>query len=187
MLAWIKEIRNIMLLALIVVAAGSAIYAWYKPPSIVTNTEYVKVPEIKTVTKINRVEVPGPTKIVTIEKKVVTEKLKLPDWIKSDANLQIIATAEIPPYKGTTNAVAVLDVKEGDSEIIVKQVPLPLFGFENDREVGIRAGYGIKDATEATIYGRWTFMRVGNFHLGAYGESNSQGDAKIQAELSYRF
>jgi hypothetical protein len=171
------------------VAIVAATVAWYRAQNQkpVSTVEYIKVPQIKTVTKIKTVEVPGPTKIVTIEKEVVIEKLKLPDWIKADENKQVIATAEIASYKGKTNAVAVLDTKTGASEIVAKQVPLPLFDFENEKEIGLRAGVGFKNTTEVGIYGRWTFLRIGNVHLGAYGEANSSGDAKAQIEIGYRF
>jgi hypothetical protein len=176
-------------LALItLIATTSAVVAWYKLQNtpVVSRTEYVKVPEIQTVTKIKEVKVPGPTQIVTIEKEVVVEKLKLPDWIK-DENKQVIATAEIQPYAGKTNAVAIIDTKTGQSEIIAKQVPLPLFGLENDKEIGIRAGINSMGQPETGVYARWSFFRVGHLHLGAYGEANSRGDAKAQVEIGYRF
>lgn len=171
------------------IALTSAGVAWYKYKNapVLTQTEYVEVPKIKTVTKIREIKVPGPTQIVTVEKEVVVEKLKLPDWVKTDENKQVIATAEILPYAGKTDAVAILDTKTGASEIIAKQVPLPLFGFENDKEIGVRAGINMKGETEAGVYGRWSFLRVGNLHLGAYGEANSRGDAKAQLEIGYRF
>ncbi len=171
------------------IAVTSAGVAWYKlqHTPILTKTEYVEVPKIKTVTKIKTVKVPGPTQIVTVEKEVVVEKLKLPEWVKTDEDKQVIATAEVPPYAGKTEAVAVIDTKTGESQIIAKQAPLPLFGFENKKELGIRAGINLKDEAEGGIYGRWSFLRVGNLHLGAYGEANSRGDAKAMLEIGYRF
>lgn len=181
-ITWILSV-----IALIAIVAATV--AWYRAQNQkpVSTVEYIKVPQIKTVTKIKEVKVPGPTQIVTVEKQVVVEKLKLPDWIKTDENKQVIATAEIQPYKGKTNAVAVLDTNTGASEIVAKQVPLPLFDFENEKEIGLRAGINLKGATETGIYGRWSFLRVGNMHLGAYGEANTSGDAKAQVEIGYRF
>lgn len=184
--------NRILVIALAVVtliALVSAVVAWYRLQHQVpvNRTEFIKVPEVKTVTKIKRVEVPGPTKIVTVEKEVVVEKLKLPDWVKTDENKQVIATAEIQPYEGKTDAVAILDTKTGESVIVAKQIPLPLFGFENSKEIGLRAGVNIKGEAETGIYGRWSFLRVGNLHVGAYGEANSRGDAKAQLEIGYRF
>jgi hypothetical protein len=171
-------------------ATISALYAWYsgrnKPP--VSQIEYIKVPEIKETIKIKKVEVPGPERIITIEKEIVVEKLKLPDWVKTDANKQVIATAEIAPYEGKTNAAAILDTKTGASEIIAKQVPLSLFGFENKKEIGVRVGYSTDEwEMRSTVFGRWSFARIGNIHLGIYGEANSRGEGIGQLEINYRF
>jgi hypothetical protein len=181
------KMGGMALLALVAVIA--AVVGWYKAQHqpVVSTVEYVEVPKIKTVTKIKTVKVPGPTQIVTVEKTVVVEKLKLPEWIKTDENKQVIATAEIQPYEGKTDAVAVLDTKTGESQIVAKQVPLPLLGFENIKEIGLRAGVNLKGGTETGIYGRWSFLRVGSFHVGAYGEANTGGDAKAQLEIGYRF
>jgi hypothetical protein len=183
----IKIILGIVIFVL-VLAGISAVYNWYKPKPPVSQIEYIKVPEIKTVVKIKRVEVPGPERIITIEKEVVVEKLKLPDWIKNDVNKQIIATAEIAAYEGKTNAAAILDTKTGASEIVAKQVPLSLFGFENKKELGIRVGYSTDEwQMRSTVYGRWSFARIGNVRLGIYGEANSRGEGIGQLELNYKF
>jgi hypothetical protein len=183
------KIRIIMgaLIVLTLIACGSAVYFWYHKPPVSSQVEYVKVPEIKTVTKIQKVFVPGPGSILTVEKQVVVEKLSLPDWIKQDENKQVIATAEIAPYEGKTNAVAIMDTKTGVSEIIAKQIPLSLFGFENKKEIGIRAGVDLKGEPLTSIYGRWDFLRIGNARIGVYGEANSKGDASAQMEVGYRF
>ena len=173
-----------------VLAVSSSVYNWYsgiwKPP--VSSSTYLPAPQIKVVTKIKRVEVPGPERITTIEKEVVVEKLKLPDWIKNDVNKQVIATAEIAPYEGKTNAAAILDTKTGQSEIIAKQVPLSLFGFENKKELGVRVGYSTDEwEMRSTVFGRWQFARIGNVHLGIYGEANSRGEGVGQLELTYKW
>ena len=173
-----------------VIASVSAISSWFAGRFTfpVSQTEYIKIPEIKTVVKIKHVEVPGPERIITIEKEVVVEKLKLPDWIKTDINKQVIATAEIAPYEGKTNAAAIMDTKTGQSEIIAKQMPLSLFGFENKKELGVRIGYSTDEwNTRSTVFGRWQFMRIGAMHLGVYGEANSRGEGVGQLELTYRF
>jgi len=177
-------------IALLIIAAGSAIYAWYaewsKPRA--SRIEYVKVPEIKEVIKIKRVSVPGPERIITIEKEVIVEKLKLPDWVKTDANKQVIATAEIQPHDGITNAAAIMDMKTGASEIIAKQLPPAFMAFENKKELGMRVGYSTDEwSMRSTVYGRWSFARIGKVHLGLYAEANSRGEGIGQIDLSYRF
>lgn len=171
-----------------IMAAWSSVHNWYAAQNAVPVNTWTKPPEPKEVIKIKRIEVPGPERIVTIEKQVVVEKLKLPDWIKTDVNKQVIATAEIVPYEGKTNAAAILDMKTGQSEIIAKQVPLSLFGLENKKEIGVRVGYSTDEwKTRSTVYGRWSFARIGAMHMGIYGEANSSGAGIGQIEVSYKF
>lgn len=173
-----------------ILAAASSAYNWYAPQfqPATSRTEYVRVPEIRTVTKIKKVYVPGSKEIVTFEKEKIVEKLKLPNWVAADADEQVIATAEIPPYEGTTNAVALLNTRTGVGNIIAKQQPISLFAFENKKEIGVRAGYTTDQFKQLiTAFGRWQFFRVGNMHLGVYGEGNSSGEAIGQVEVNYRF
>jgi hypothetical protein len=175
-----------ILTILLILAAASSVYKWYHK-STGSTTTYVKVPEIKEVIKIQRVTVPGPERIVTIEKTVIVDKLKLPEWIKTDADEQAIATAVIEPYKGKTNAVGLLNTKTGVGQIVAKQEPLPLFGFVNDKEIGVRYGTSIKNGMETDIYGRWDFVRVGNVNVGVYGEATSYGEAKAMVSVGYKW
>lgn len=159
---------------LLLLACVSATYAWYhernKPP--VSKVEYIKVPEIKETVKIKRVEVPV-TKVVTLEKEVVVEKLKMPDWFKADTNKQAIASASIPPYEGKTSTVAVIDTKTGVGEIVVKQEPLSLVGFANDKQLYGKVGYSTNQETQVTIGAEWKFFRMGKIKVGVFGEGRA--------------
>jgi len=179
---------TIIVTILAALALTAAVVAWYREqnPSVISRTEYVKVPEIKTVTKIKRVMVPL-KEVVTLEKSVIVEKLKLPDEVAKDENKQVIGTGEVTPYEGSTNIVAVLDTKTGESKLIAKQQPIPFIDFENKKEIGARYGATIKNGMEADIYGRWDFMRIGNVHLGVYGEMNTSGDGKAMISAGYRW
>lgn len=184
-----KTIVTAIYALVITLALMSALYAWYgernKPP--VSQKVYIPVEQIKEVEKIKRVEVPGPEKIVTIEKKVIQEKIKLPDWFLDETE-QAIATGVIAPYEGKTNVVATLNTETGVGNIIAKQMPQPFMSFENKKELGVRAGYTTDGAKAHTsIYGRWNFMRVGNVHMGMYGEVNSEGAGIAQIDINYRF
>jgi hypothetical protein len=180
--------KTVLTYILVVLALTAAILAWYRgqSPTVISRTAYVKVPEIKMVTKIKRVMVPV-KEIVTIEKQAISEKLKLPDEVTKDANKQIITTGEVTPYEGKTNVIAVLDTATGESELIAKQQPLPFVDFENKREIGLRYGATIKNGMETDIYGRWDFLRVGGMHLGLYAEANSNSEAKAMISVGYRW
>jgi hypothetical protein len=169
----IKIIAGVILFFLLL-ALVSATYAWYteknKPP--VSKIEYIKVPEIKETIKIKRVEVPI-EKIVTIEKEVLVEKIKMPDWFRTDTNKQAIATAVIDPYEGNTNAVAVVDTQSGIGEIVVKQEELSFVGFANDKQLYAKAGYSTNKETQVSVGAEWKFVRLGKIKVGVFGEGRA--------------
>jgi hypothetical protein len=187
--AWFTIGKSIVVVAVLLLLASS-IYGWFFKPKEVVEV-WQQVPVIEVVEKIKTVKVPGPKEVVTIEKQVVVEKLKLPDWVKTDENKQVIATAEIKPYKGQTDVVALLDTKTGESQILAEQRKLSLFALENTKEVGVRYGISSEYGTVTDIYGRITVLRVGPTHLGIYGEvshkSEGKSDAKAQIDLRYEW
>ena len=146
-----------LIMFLLLLATVSAIYAWYKEKNkpVISQIEYVKVPEIKEVVKLKRVEVPGPERIVTVEKIKIVEKLNLPEWFSKNQDEQAIATGEVQPYDGKTNVVATLNTKTGVGNIIVKQEPLSFLGFVNDKEIYGKIGYTTTKELETVVGGRW--------------------------------
>jgi hypothetical protein len=181
---------------LLLLATISATYFWYKernkPP--VSKTEYIVQEKIKVVEKIKKVEVPGPERIVTIEKKVVIEKLKLPEWFSQNEDEQAIASAVVSAYEGKTNIVSTLNTKTGVGQIIAKQEPLSFMGFANDKELYLKGGYTTQREIEITGGGRWLFGRVGGIKVGGYAEvrgqfatneNNTTGQASAGIVLTY--
>ena len=180
----------IVLCCVLAIACGSLAYFHFKKPVSVSTEAYTPASEIKEIIKIKRVEVPGPERIITIEKEKIVEKLKLPDEIAKNPDKQVIATAVIPPHEADTNAVAILDTRTGEGSISVKQEDPQLFAFLNKKEIGGRFVYagdpdGIKQQLD--LYGRWTFLRIHKFYVGMYGETNSGPQGKAGLEVSYRW
>jgi hypothetical protein len=182
-------IALIVMFILLLLAIIAAIWGWYRPPVTISKTEFDKVPGIKATANIKKVRIPV-KEIVTLDKKTVSEKLKLSEEITKDDKKQIIATAELEePSEAKINIVAIMDKTTGESSIIAKQMPLSFFALENKRAVGLRMGYGsaAADKTQADIYGRWDVVRVGAIHLGLYGEVTTTGDGKAMLSVEYRF
>lgn len=179
----IDKIKNYLIFALMLIAIASLVWSWYKPAEV--KTEYVTVPQIKEVVKIQRVEVPV-EKIITIEKDRIIEKIKLPDWIAKDSDKQVTATGTIGAYEGETDIVSVIDVKTGEGSLSVSLKPLPFISFENDKEIGIRYGVTTK-GMQTDIYGQWDFLRIGRVHVGVYGEVNSLSQGKAMTNISYKW
>jgi hypothetical protein len=179
----------IVLCCVLAIACASLAYFHFKKPVSVNPEVYTPAQEIKQTVKIKRVEVPV-EKIVTIEKQVVVEKLKLPDEIGKNPDKQVIATAVVEPYEGKTNAVAIMDTTTGEGSISIKQEPLSTFEFKNQKAIGARAGYvtdkdGIRQQVD--FYAHYTFLRVWRVHLGIYGEVNSRPEGKTAVDISYRW
>jgi hypothetical protein len=174
---------------LIILVSVSAIWGWFfKAPDIRALPVWNEAQQIKTVTKIKRVSVPGPEKIITIEKEKVVEKLKLPDWIKEDKNLQVIATAEIAPYKGKTDAITLMNTQTGASQIQVKQRPLPFAALDNTASVGV-AYYPVHSDSlgPVAIEGKYRFGRIMNFNGEIKGDVDSKGNFRAGAGIVYEW
>jgi hypothetical protein len=188
MLDELKQTKTILLIIVAIIAIVAAGVAWWKDqhPSVVSKTQFVEIPQIKTVEKIKTVMVPM-KEVETIVKADVSKKLNLADGITQDENKQVTCSGVVPAYEGKTDIVSVIDTKTGKSEIVAKEEALPWFEFESKKEIGARAGYGIKNSQEVDIYGRWDFLRIGKVHVGVYGEGNTAGDAKAMLNVGYKW
>jgi hypothetical protein len=183
MIQWLN--RAIALVILIGICA--VVWAWYNPKQTTSTDYYYPVPVEKKVSSIKKIFVPvSSIRIIAYEKEVIVEKLKLPDWVK-DKDKQVILDGEIGAYKGKTSVVGVLDTKTGESTLIQKQLPISLFSFENDKEIGARMGMNMKAGRQIDIFGRYTFLRVGTMYVAGYGEVNTTPDGKVMVEASYRW
>lgn len=165
----------------------SAVVAWQRGQNnVVLKKEFQPANELKQAGNIPRMSIPV-KKIVALEKKAITKKLKLKAPLATDDAQQIIATATVPASEGKTSAIAVMNTATGETHIEARQEAPSLFGFENKKEIGIRYGVTTGYGTEGALYGRWDFLRIGNVHLGAYGEVNTQGDGKAMLSAAYRW
>lgn len=184
-----EKLKTYSLMLIALLALCSAGYFWYQGKQAVTPSDnYAVTPEMKKAKKVDHKKIIVPVRIDVLDKEEAVKKLNINDPVKSDPNKQITTTAEIKPYDGKTSIVSVLDTSTGESEIIAQQEELSLFEFENKREIGARVGYSTDGLEmQSTVYGRWQFLRVGNFHLGAYAEANSSGEGIAQLEVSYKF
>jgi hypothetical protein len=177
-----NQVKNYAIVLLAVVALASMLYAWYKPPKVVTSAPQKDFQEAS---------VPKPYAVVTKEtvtvetikvltKKEVIVKDRWPDWFTSNEAKQVTAIGMVDPYKGKTEVVSVIDIKSGESQIISKRLPLALFAFENEKAIGMRYG------TDLIIYGSWTFARVGNMYFAGYAEAGN-GRTFVGIDGSYRW
>ena len=184
-------LNNKLVIVLIIVAAvavSSATWNWYHPQvKTLSRTEYQTVEKEKIVEKIKTVTIPGPERIVTIEKIKIVEKLVLPPSIADDPNKVITGNADIEPSEGGTSVVSVLNVVTGETEIIAKEKPVSLFGFPFNVEAGVRYGLSTQDLQQGNLFARWQFLRIGKLFLGGYGEMTTKPEAKAMLEVAFKF
>ena len=170
------KILIILLASVGILSTVSAFRNWIKPPNVITQTEYVTVPEIKEVIKIKRVEVPGPERIITIEKEKIVEKLHLPEWFFVD-DIQAIATAVVTSYEGNTNVVATLNTETGAGSIIAKREPMSFMALESKTLFYLKPGISTRGDFPISAGVHRQLLRIKNVHIGAYGEGSVRLDA----------
>ena len=175
----LQQIVKYAYILVVTLAIAAAVVGWYRPKPE-PQKEYVEVEVPKYVKVIQKVEVPGPEKIVVVEKQVLSTKTELPAWVKDNSDEQVLVVGELAPWKGKTEVISTLNTNTGVGRIISKRIPLPFIDFQNDKEIGLTYG------TDVEIYGRWTFLRVGNIYVAGYASYRRDGEiAGIQA--SYRW
>lgn len=183
-----KDILIGVLAFLLMTACASAVYFWFsgqKAPAVSTTT-FLPADPVKAAAGISGKRIAAPREMTVLDKGKAMEKLKLPDAVKAP-DKEILATGQVQPYAGQSSAVAMMDTRTGQTEILVKQEPLPFLAFTKDTEVYVRAGYSSRLDTQVSVGGRWRFLRVGQVKFGAYAEASSRsgGEAVGGVEISY--
>jgi hypothetical protein len=180
------DIVHILLILLAAICLTSIGWNYFKPANPVTPQIWVQPKEVKETVKIQRVAVPGPERIITIDKPVIIEKLKLPDTFKNASTVQAISSASLEPTKAGYNVIGTIDTKTGIGGMIAKEKERSFLGLPSNLSVGSRYGLITDGRQEAQVYTRYQPLRVGNVYLGLYGEANSRPEGKAMIDLEYR-
>ena len=181
------DIIHIILIAVAIVCVTSIIFNYYRPPNPVTPREWTVPPESKQTKGIDRILIPGPVQIVTIEKQVIIEKLKLPDSFKNNSSAQAISSADLQPSKSGYTVVGTIDTKKGTGGILAKEKERSWMGLPGNLSIGTR--YGITTdlgRQEAVVYGKYQPVRFGDIYMGIYGEANSKPEGKAMIDFEYK-
>lgn len=180
-----KIVRVIVSITLLLVV-GAGLYAWYSTPKQQLTPQFSVVPPIPEAAKVQTVEVPLRT-VVVYQKAELQKKISLPAEIAQDASKQVTATADLPASRAGTEVISVIDTDTGVTTLQARAKELPLFGFENEKRIGVGYSMGIKGERGINVYGEWTVARVGNVYGGVRAEASSRGDTKATAQIEYRF
>ena len=176
-----------MLLVAVMVCA--MIYGFYHDERTAPQKQFVEAPAIPAIKTVPQEDIAVP-KVRVYRKAEAVKKLHLPGAVAIDSAKQVTSTAEVAPSKAGSEVVSVLDTTTGVTSMLVKEKPLPFFGVENQKRIGIGYGGGTR-GPEAKLFGEWTAVRVGGFYVGAQTEisagSGQRPEAKAFAVIDYRF
>lgn len=165
-----KNWKTVISCGVILIMLVGVFASWkYAPREI----KYVPVPG-PTITKTLYIKVPH---VVTIKEPSITKDLP--------PEQHVIAIGEVSPSSTNTTIAAVIDEKTGVSTLVMKEEALEFIALENFKEIGVRYGVGT-DGLMYEAYGRWSFLRIGDFHVSAYTELSNR-DAACMLELAYRW
>jgi hypothetical protein len=147
---WEKLTRVVPARWLLIALCGLLVLAWlrFAPPAAPWSPRSVAgyvLPEPRVITKIEKVDVPGPERIRIIPKEKIVVKyrdLPTPATVANPAAV-VTAVADIPPSPDGGVAVAVLTPgadNVGVGSIEYRPATPPFFKVR--REMGVRAGFG---------------------------------------------
>ncbi|HCJ52966.1 MAG TPA: hypothetical protein DHV25_04600 [Candidatus Kerfeldbacteria bacterium] len=200
-------IREWFIIAIALIAVSSSVWGYYHPKTIEVpvNGEYRDATKIKLGTK----RVPIATRPVTTTasrstpgncpvcpeffdcaqyEPPVSDGIVACEVVALDEKIDgfpVTAKAKCPKSKVAYDVASVIVPASGETRIFIKPEKRSLFSFENDKEVGLR--YGLRP--EVDLFGRWTFIRIGEMYGSIYGEVSSgiDANANMMIEVSYRW
>lgn len=167
------------------------LWLWYGKQSVAPQN-WQQAPPAPQVAGIPKVDHPAPKKIKVIPKRAASKALDLPQDIAQDDNQQVIATANIAPAPDGATAVTIMNTETGNSTILIKAKPRPLFAFLRSGAVGLRYGIASSGDQQAVLFVRQDVLRVANIHLSATAEARTvpakgTSEALGALEVSYRW
>jgi len=161
-------------------------------PTRPIDTTPIVAQEAPQAAKVERIYIPGPTRIEIYERQALIDKVPVPPAVSSNPHNQFTATAQVPnsPYGGT--AVSFVNVSTGQSAITYTAKPRPLFGWGGDGGMGIKGGVGAGNSSTGytgSVYVRQKIIRVSDVQVSGVGELNistyakPEGRAMVDVEL----
>ena len=181
LLPWMKWV----VAAGVVCLAAWIFWAKFGPRVPLSVTEFTTTKPISEVKNVPQKTLQVPKGLRVYQKQELIKKVSLPKEVVDSPTKEVTATGDIPATEYGAEAVAVLDTATGNSEIIAKAKPRPLFSLEKHGAVGVRAGVSTRDGYTGEAYVRQDLFQVGGVYVSAYGavEGNTSGKANAKAML----
>ncbi len=195
-----SSVTGIVAFALVCLLGAAALgwLMWPSPTPTVKPGASVAVELPSAVTVAPSVEIPGTAQPATptaparpafkaLPKTTeVRKRTKLPPALIDQPDTYIMATSTVPAADTDTTVTGVLDSRTGELSLQAVAEPAPWFALESQGAIGV--AHGITPKGQATaIYGRHSFMRSKDFHAGAFGFIDTDGQRFIGASLEWRY
>jgi hypothetical protein len=138
--------------------------------------------EIRT---IERIYIPGPERIRTIEKVKYIEKLpgSLTPATMADNSAHVIASAKIPPSPAGGTASAILRIQDGVGTGTIEYKPATPPFFAIQKEFGIRAGMGTGGLVLGELYARPVRVGPVTVEIRGFGKRDDRSGADFGAAI----
>jgi hypothetical protein len=180
--AWAVKWGLIALCVLAVLA-----YLRFAPDSLKpwTNAPQPAVQPKDPAAKVERVEVPGPERIRTIEKIKYVDRVPgvLTPATAQDNAAHVIASAKIPPSPAGGIATGILRYQDGVGVGSIEYRPATPPFFAVQKEFGVRAGMGTGGLVLGELYGRPVRLGPVTVEIRAYGKRDDKSGADFGAAV----
>ena len=192
------------------VAVGVCVWLLLHPRiATLTKTEYQSVPVESVVTKVVKVPVIVKVPIQVYDKRALAAALpagvQLPELaaapaeadgalpadgkpaIAPSSGTEIIANGELQPSENGASLFTLLDTNTGEATIVAREIPAPLYAFENRGQAALWYGYNqhLQPVYQSDL--QWSFLRVKEMHLGLRLQGSTDSGLFGGAGILYRW
>lgn len=163
--AWLRPFLPIALLAIVAMLfiryAPEGMKPWVQKPGPVT---IAQPPKEVVKWRVKTVEVPGPARLVVLNKAELATALKMPELASLDNGTHVLSAVSVPRSAGSTTAVTTLS-PDGHAQTILRQEPTPFFELKREFQLSGRWLLTGVNQIEAEVVARP--LRIGPVELEA--------------------
>lgn len=174
--------KSAIAVALLAILAGVWLW-WYMQPVAPTNT-WEPVKQAPQVVKVEKVAVHP--KQVQVYAPKAKAKLRLPDSMQANPEIQVIAATSIAASTHPQSVVTTINTDTGQSETFIREEPLPWFALRRSGELSLNIGYrGMQKITRLSI--TQDMFQVKAISAGVHASLDSDGQYFIGAGMTWRW
>lgn len=182
-------INNLTIKTKILISVGilvvlSLTYNWYRVAPKVSTKVYTQAQPPNQVKDVPKKVIE--TKIKVYDKAKLKKKIELPPEVDLEET-EVITVTDTPKTRSGMTVVTTVDKTTGETKSHIKEKELSLFGFENEKRLGVGYSINSKGETIVDTHAEYSFIRVGNIYGSVRGEVNTKAELKGTLNLDYRW